>query len=224
MTLSLTQRQTVWGFRYLGFQLLFLPSLLTLANSLLGAPLDASRLNFIYFSINFLVTVLLFGSFLRENLRMLRPLRVLAVACTGLAAYWLASYGLSLLNKWLYPDFFNVNDSSVANMANSRFWLTAIDTVVLVPTAEELLYRGVLFGTLWRRNKLAAYLLSVLVFALIHVVSYIGSYPIDLLALCLLQYVPAGLCLAWAYEKSDSIFCPILMHGIINAIGLLSMR
>ena len=45
-----------------------------------------------------------------------------------------------------------------------------------------------------------------------------------LLALCLLQYLPAGLCLAVAYEKSDSILCPILMHTVINAIGVYAMR
>lgn len=224
MTVVLTQRQTVWGWRYLGFQLLFLPGLLTLANSLLGTPLDAPGLNLVYFSINFLVTVLLFGSFLREDLRKLKPLRVLAAACAALAVYWAASYGVGLLNKWLYPDFFNINDSSIAHMADSRFWLTAVGTVLLVPAAEELLYRGVLFGTLRRRNRLAAYGVSVLIFALIHVMSYIGSYPTDLLALCLLQYVPAGLCLAWAYEMSDSIFCPILMHCVINAIGLFATR
>ena len=39
-----------------------------------------------------------------------------------------------------------------------------------------------------------------------------------------LQYLPAGLCLAWAYTKADTIFAPILIHAAVNAvsIGLVS--
>ena len=85
-------------------------------------------------------------------------------------------------------------------------------------------FRGLFFGSLYRRSKVLAYCLSVFVFALIHVLNYFGVYPVDLLCLCLLQYIPAGIFLAWAYEKSDSILCPILMHIVINAIGIFSMR
>ena len=35
-----------------------------------------------------------------------------------------------------------------------------------------------------------------------------------------LQYLPAGLCLAWAYTKADTIFAPILIHAIINAVSI----
>ena len=94
----------------------------------------------------------------------------------------------------------------------------------LVPTVEECLYRGLIFGTLRSRNRLAAYALSAALFSLVHVVGYIGVYPLPLLALCLLQYVPAGLCLAQAYEAADNIFAPILIHTTVNAIGMIAMR
>ena len=44
------------------------------------------------------------------------------------------------------------------------------------------------------------------------------------LLLCFVQYLPAGLCLGWAYARADSIFAPTLMHMIINLIGMLAMR
>ena len=44
------------------------------------------------------------------------------------------------------------------------------------------------------------------------------------LFLSFLQYVPAGLCLAWSYEKADSIWAPILIHIAVNQMGNLAMR
>lgn len=224
MTVSLTRKEAVWGWRYLLFQLLVLPELLGLVNSLPGIRLDAPLLNLIYFSINFLAVLLICGRFLLANLQIVRPGRLILTGFICLAAYWLLSYAVTALIIQIYPDFYNVNDQSISGMAGSSFILTAIGTVILVPVAEEVFYRGILFGTLYRVHRLLGYGISVLVFALIHVMQYIGTYPADLLALCLLQYIPAGICLALAYEKSDSILCPILMHTVINAIGVYSMR
>ena len=68
-------------------------------------------------------------------------------------------------------------------------------------------------------SKLLAYALSTVIFAMIHISGYIGIYDAKLLFCCFLQYIPAGLCLAWAYARADSIFAPILMHMAINVIG-----
>ena len=224
MTVSLTRKEAVWGWRYLLFQLLVLPELLGLVNSLPGIRLDAPLLNLIYFSINFLAVLLICGRFLLANLQIVRPGRLILTGFICLAAYWLLSYAVTALIIQIYPDFYNVNDQSISGMAGSSFILTAIGTVILVPVAEEVFYRGILFGTLYRVHRLLGYGISVLVFALIHVMQYIGTYPADLLDLCLLQYIPAGICLALDYKKSDSILCPILMHTVINAIGVYSMR
>ena len=42
--------------------------------------------------------------------------------------------------------------------------------------------------------------------------------------MCFVQYLPAGLMLAWSYEKSNTIVTPILIHTVINAIAIYSMR
>ena len=224
MTVSLTRKEASWGWRYMLFQLLVLPELLRLVAQLPGVRLDTAAINLLYFSINFLAVLLICGRFLLENLFSVTPGRLLACAGVELVAYWLLSFAVTWLILLIYPDFYNVNDASVSSMADSNFLLTVIGTVVLVPIAEEVFYRGILFGTLYQIHKLLGYAVSILVFALIHVMQYVGSYPIDLLALCLLLYLPAGLCLAVAYEKSDSILCPILMHTVINAIGVYAMR
>ena len=224
MTVSLTRKETIWGWSYFLFQLLVLPSLVTTINHIAGAPWDMTTLNLIFFCVNYLAVLLICRRFLLENLRTATPGRLLLTACMGFVGYWLSSYAISLFIVSIYPDFQNVNDQSIAQMVKSDFLLSAIGTIALVPLAEEVFYRGILFGSLYRLHRVVAYTISVLVFCLIHVVQYIGVYPVDLLALCMLQYVPAGLCLAWAYEKADTILCPILIHTAINAIGVYAMR
>ena len=93
-----------------------------------------------------------------------------------------------------------------------------------MPLAEEMLYRGLIFRNLWQDSKVAAYLLSMAAFAAIHVLGYIGSEDIATLLVCFLQYLPAGLCLAWTYTKADNIFAPIVVHALVNAIAIGALR
>ena len=109
-------------------------------------------------------------------------------------------------------------------MVQENSTLMTIGIVLLVPIAEEFLYRGLFFSQFYNRKPIAAYLISTVVFAAIHVVGYLGSYPAMRLALCFLQYLPAGIAMGWAYARADSIWASILMHTTINLIGTLAMR
>ena len=91
-------------------------------------------------------------------------------------------------------------------------------------TAEECLFRGLLFRGFYGKSRWAAYAISAICFSFIHIGGYLGSYDPALLAMCFIQYLPAGLILAWCYEKSNTIVTPILIHTLINAIGIYSMR
>ena len=74
------------------------------------------------------------------------------------------------------------------------------------------------------KNKAAAYLVSMAAFAAIHVLGYIGSEDLGRLVLCFIQYLPAGLCLAWTYTKADNILAPTLVHAIVNAVAIGALR
>ena len=102
--------------------------------------------------------------------------------------------------------------------------LVFIGTVLLVPTVEECTFRGLVFRNLYGKCHWAAYIVSMLSFALIHILGYAGQYsPLELL-MAVLQYLPAGLCLAWSYTKADTIFAPIAIHATVNFITLTSWR
>ena len=226
LSVTMTPREKTVGFIYFPIQLFCLPLLLSIANMLIGYLLSVSWLNFLYFFINFVSVLVIFGHFLKENgkIALSAPWRCLRFAAIGLIAYQFLSNVVLLLIVHVRPDFFNVNDAAINTMAQNDYGLIAFSTVILVPIAEEVLHRGLIFGQLYNRNRVAAYLISMIVFSAMHILDYIRVYEWQMLLLCFLQYLPAGLCLGWAYAKSDSIWVPILMHTAINQIGILSMR
>jgi len=226
LSVSMTRREALWGWGYLLFQLFLLPLILITANTLLPHPLPEATVNFVYFLLNFLCILAIAHRFLLDSLRVaLRsPFRCLRAAFLGLALYFVCNILLSNLIIRFRPDFVNINDNSISSMTQGHFTLVSIGTILLVPPAEEFLYRGLVFGHLYNKNKLLAYAVSTVIFSAIHVIGYIGSYDLELLLLCFIQYIPAGICLGWAYASADSIFAPILMHITINQIGMQAMR
>lgn len=224
--ISMNKREQLFSGLYLVFQLLFLPVIIAAIVYFLSFPMNDAQQNFLFFSMNLAATVLICRKYLLRSLKAAAqaPGNFAATVLLALLLYHLGSTAVGYLIWRLMPDFFNVNDSSIIAMAGSDYWLIAIGTVLMAPLTEEILYRGLLFGGLYRRSRLLAYLLSTLVFSFVHVTGYIGMYPAAQLLLCALQYVPAGLCLAWTYDRTGTVLAPVLLHTIINAVGIAAMR
>ncbi len=218
--------ECTWGLRYLLFQLIFLGSLIVATAKLLGLAITASWLNILYFTINFAVAVVLCRRFLLQSMKQgIRNLgQSLGLALGGFGIYQVATIALGTIIIMLQPDFSNVNDQNLSEISQSNYVLMTVCTVLLVPLTEEIFYRGVLFGGLYHRNRQVAYLVSILAFALVHVSGYIGAADPVTLLLCFVQYIPAGICLAFVYEKSGSLLPSVLIHTAVNAIGMLAMR
>jgi len=226
LSVSLTSAEAIWGFFYLAFELLALPALLAVLNRYLPRAMSSAELNFTYFGINFIAVLLIFHEFLAKNLRQLRehPAYFCQAVILGFVAYWACSTVLTEIMLRFVPDFTNMNDDSLLKMASGSFFLMSVGTVVLVPPVEECLFRGLIFRGLYGKSRWAAYLVSMAAFAFVHISGFIGSHsPLQLL-LCFLQYLPAGLCLAWSYTKADTIFAPILIHAAVNAFGIWQAR
>ncbi len=221
---GMTRREWSWGVRYLLFELIFLPRVLVLLNAWAGGLLSDAWVNVVFFVVNFLAVGWIFRDFWQRTFRELPRTwkKSLALAALGLGVYFLTSLALAWLLERAYPGFGNVNDASIYQSVQLEYLPMAAGTVLLVPPAEESLYRGVLFRCLWDRSRLWAYIVSTGVFCAIHILNYVGFYAPGLLALNFLQYLPAGLILAWAYENSGSILCPILIHMGVNALGMVS--
>ena len=218
--------EVICGWCWWAFQFFLLPSLLTAVNSLLPRALSQVELNFTYFLLNFLAVFLIFHRFLRKSLdcALAHPAYFCQAIILGLVFYLV----LSRIVDWgilkLDPGFRNANDAFISELHRSSGYLTVLGTVLLAPVAEECFYRGLFFGTFARKNLYLGYAVSMVLFSVIHILGYIGKVPPLTLALSFLQYLPAGLCLAWSYVKSETILTPIVIHTLINAWGIYKMR
>ncbi len=223
---NLTNQETIGGFVYLIFQLIFLPGILTWGNLQLEHPLKEAELNFVFFLINFIAILLIFHDFLGRALKQVaqHPAIFCQAVILGFVAYYACSHAVEGVIRLLVPGFSNYNDQSIAAMLSDNHFLMVVGTVILVPPVEECLYRGLIFRNLYGKSRWAAYIVSILAFAIIHILGYFGTYsPLELL-MAFLQYLPAGLCLAWAYTKADTIFAPILIHAAINFVSINGLR
>ena len=126
--------------------------------------------------------------------------------------------------RQLDPGFVNRNDASIVSMTQGSYYLMLLGTGILAPVAEECVYRGLVFRNIYSTAPWAAYLVSMVAFSMVHIVSYVGAYTPLQLVLAVVQYLPGGAWLCWCYTKSGSIYGPIVMHSLINLYSLNLLR
>lgn len=217
----MSRGEKILGIIWLVVQL-FLPYLMNLVNGLLSAPMNKGTLAFVTYAVNFVVICCIFHSFLRNSLvAAWRGLWELAQAAVlGFVFHWACDKLLDWLLSFLIPGYNPIVDTSLSALSQSNYYLMLIGVVIFAPVIEETLYRGLVYRNLWRKSKVAAYIVSILVFAAVHTLGYIGTGDVTTLVLCFVRYLPAGLCLAWTYSKADNLLAPIIVHAAINAISI----
>ena len=220
MPIPLTPAQKRSGWIFFLIHLLVLPNLLSLAGLFLH--LNIAELNVIYYAVNFFCTVVIFRKFLLGNLVVAldRLYPVLWWSILGYLGSDTLGELVAMLTFTISPEFVNANDAAIAAMLRSEP-LFAIAVTLIAPISEELLYRGLLFRGFWDRSQAGAYIVSMALFAAAHVVGYIGLLSPLHLILSFVQYLPAGYCLAFAYRRSGTILCPMLIHIAVNIMAIL---
>lgn len=87
---------------------------------------------------------------------------------------------------------------------------------LLIGPGEELLFRGIVQGTLREAfGPLAAVTVASAVFASVHALAYTGG-PVARLVGITVLFLPS-LVLGFAYERTGNIVVPALVHGAYNA-------
>ena len=202
--------------------MLALPSFLYWVNGQADTPLSDPELNFLFYIVNFVAILLIFHDFLARSLSQLlhHPIDALQAAILGFVAYYVCFYAIDWVVSLILPGYTNYNDESIAALSRGNYFLMFIGTVILVPPVEECLYRGLIFRNLYKKSHWAAYVISIAAFACLHILGYIGTYSASGLIIAFIQYIPAGLWLAWSYIKGESIFVPILIHAAVNFITI----
>lgn len=179
----------------------------------------------LYYYILFGLAVIAFWGYLgREGRSFLNHAgNALAAVGIGLAAFYGLNEILFRLLRMLSVLPPNLNDQAILARIVSAPQSTILILVFLAPVIEEVLFRGYIFGNLLEYNRWAAYLASCVLFALMHVWPYFaeGWDPAYLVAM--VQYLVPGAVMAWAFERSGSLWGSILLHGAVNALAVWSV-
>lgn len=89
--------------------------------------------------------------------------------------------------------------------------LFLIITVFIAPVLEEIIFRKIIFGVLYKHtNFFIAGIISALIFGIIH------QEPKHLLI-----YASMGFVLAYVYVKTKRIIVPIIVHIVLNSITVI---
>jgi len=225
---QMTQTERVAGAIFFVVYLLVLPllsdRLFALIEVLLDVELGASMRNAIYYYALFAVTLLLFHGFLaRTTTRFLDGAgRALGTLCLALVLFYGANELLYRVGSVLFHSRVNLNDMAIAAQISAAPHMTALIVVLLAPFVEETLFRGLVFGCLREKSALAAYVVSAALFALLHVWTFaLSSWDVSYFLL-MLQYLVPGLVFAWSFDHAGTLWTPILLHALVNALALWS--
>ena len=206
-----------------------LPMLATVAAMLLGVNVFSARvqvlLNCALELFAFVVLAVCFHRYLGRSFRQARrfPGRFFLAVVVGVVIHFFGTAVMSFLTQLIEPGLENINNSAIEGMAGANIPVMLVYTVLLAPLVEEILFRGVVFTSIRPHSRFWAYAVSIVAFSFIHVMDYVGQYPLRTLALCFLQYLPASFALAWALEYSGSIWAGVTIHMIANAVGMAAM-
>lgn len=97
--------------------------------------------------------------------------------------------------------------------------MTLLIVIFLAPFVEEVLFRGLVFGNLRRKSAAVGYLVSCLLFALLHVWQFAVVNQDITYFLLMIQYLVPGLVLAWVYDRTGTLWTSIGLHAAANALS-----
>ena len=129
----------------------------------------------------------------------------------------------------------NANQSSLQYVMDAQPVITYITVVFLGPFVEEMAYRLGLFELVRRKNTVLAFIISGLVFGLLHFdfancfidpttkeFAFQATYFLNEI-INLPSYVISGLVFAYAYNLTGTLTVPLLAHMINNFIAATMM-
>lgn len=180
--------------------------------------LTPAQSNAIYYSIILLLLMAAVWDFLRHSVTILREnLRPSAFA---FGAGFFAALALTVLAGLIPLPVSN----PVLEDYKAQHYLAAGATWAVVallrPAVEEILYRGLLFGSLRKGHRALAYGVSAGIFALASVWQFAFPFGGAGYLLLAIQYLPMGVILCWSYDISGSVLTPIVLRVTLNALFL----
>lgn len=222
---KMSRNEKILGWLYLAVHIVIIPILFDIYVGV-GGEIDETKANVIYYGIGVIYILVLMRRYLRTEFDTLLDNKLVGFVSI-VAAYFIytvLAYAALFALSVLIGEIDNPNNNAVESFASVQFGPTFGVAVFMVPIVEETLFRGVIFGSLQKKSRALAYVISAAAFALYHVWRYAVGYRDAAFLLYGLQYIPPAVALAWCYERSGSIWTAMLFHAGINAVSLMYMK
>ena len=219
---QMTRLEQIRGFLFFALFFLVFPSLKTLAewffDHFFGLYLSEALSAMVYYYLIGILTWFLFRRFLKQDLRLLLDFlpENLSSCAVGLAGALALQF---LVNRLPYP----VENPTPASWAEQYAYspaATAIIGGILMPLIEEVLFRGLVFGSLRGYSPLAAWLVSMLLFMVYSVWTFAVAHEDVRYLVLAVQYLPLAAALALCYERGGCVCSCVLLHALLNALAL----
>ncbi|MBI3949284.1 MAG: CPBP family intramembrane metalloprotease [Acidobacteria bacterium] len=100
-------------------------------------------------------------------------------------------------------------------LTGETWWLVSLGVLgvaILAPLAEEIFFRGYVFGTLLQYSKAPAYFISAAMFAVVHLEPAV-----------MLPLFAVGLVLAYGYYRTGNLMVSVIAHAANNLVGVVLM-
>ena len=219
-----TLPQRIWGLIYLPLHIIVLPLFLGMLQVYLPGGLDELTVNTIYYGMGFLFCLVLMWKYLRAAFDRLCDNKLLNIAAfiSSYVLYFLLGMIASVILIAIFgSELLNPNSEAVNEMTQSNSSIVLGFGVFLAPVVEEILFRGVLFGSIRRKNRAAAYVVTILAFGFYHIWQFALISMDWRVLLYIIQYIAPGFALCRLYERTSCIWMPIFMHMAANLLAML---
>lgn len=183
--------------------------------------MSATEGNFLYYAFG---AAFIFAScmgFLRRDFDPLcdRPLFCLVEIMVAYFVMMCFNFCVAYIIVLILPESTNPNNAAIGELVMEDYGLMKASLVFFTPVVEEMLFRAGMFGMLRDvAGRKVAYIVSVALFSFYHVWSYAVIDPVYFVYL--LQYIPVSYLLARCYERTNSIWCSIFFHMMVNGVAV----
>lgn len=220
----MTKGEKIAGWIYLPIHLVLMPLFLPLVLFRLtgGQMPDGTMMNVWYYLIGVVFLFIALFHYFRESYHVFthNMRNVLITFALGYFILIACNYALQLVMQLFGGLPTSPNDEAVDELVKVDMRRMVAAAVIMAPIVEETLFRGLIFGSLRRKHRFWAYVVSMVLFALCHVWQYAVADQSFAPLLSAFAYLPIGFVFALCYDRTGSIWTSIFFHMFYNALAL----
>jgi CAAX amino terminal protease family. len=223
-TQPLRLSEKIAGLIYLPLHIFVLPIFMGIFSQVSPGTLTDIQREAAYFLCGVIFVIVFFRDFLRRgfDVFMDNKLRSLMSITSTYFINIILTYGSLSVAMIFFGDFQIPEELNPALMSKSGILVLAGLGIFAASLVDEVIFRGVVFGVLRSKNRVLAYVVSILLFTVYHTWQIWVIMPDMSVLIYTMQFIPLGYTLVLCYERSGSIWAPVFSQMIMNALAFSS--